>query len=78
MQVHVPYYRELFAQTGFEPGAVQSVADLARLPLLTKAVIRANAETLKADDAAALKRYSTGGLERRATGILHRQGPCEP
>ena len=61
VQVHVPYYRELFARTGFEPGAVQSVADLARLPLLTKAVIRSNAETLKADDAAALKRYSTGG-----------------
>lgn len=60
-QAHVPYYRQLFAQTGFEPGAVRAVTDLARLPLLTKAEIRTNAETLKADDAAALKRYSTGG-----------------
>ena len=60
-QAHVPYYRQLFAATGFEPGAVQSIADLARLPLLTKALIRANVESLKADDAPPLKRYNTGG-----------------
>ena len=60
-QAHVPYYRQLFARTGFEPGAVQSVADLVRLPLLTKALIRANTDALKADDAPPLKRYNTGG-----------------
>jgi len=60
-QAHVPYYRQLFAPIGFEPSAVQSVADLARLPLLTKALIRANVESLKADDAPPLKRYNTGG-----------------
>jgi phenylacetate-CoA ligase len=61
VQAHVPYYRKLFARIGFEPGAVQSVADLASLPLLTKALIRANTEALKADDAPHLKRYNTGG-----------------
>jgi phenylacetate-CoA ligase len=60
-RAHVPYYRELFARTGFEPCALQSVADLDRLPLLTKALIRANTEALKADDAPTLKRYNTGG-----------------
>ena len=60
-QAHVPYYRQLFAQTGFEPDVIRSVADLARLPLLTKALIRVNIEALKADDATALKRYNTGG-----------------
>jgi len=61
VQVHVPYYRQLFASTGFAPGAVQSIVDLARLPLLTKALIRANVESLTADDAPPLKRYNTGG-----------------
>ena len=60
-QAHVPYYRQLFAASGFEPGAVQSIADLALVPLLTKALIRANVESLKADDAPPLKRYNTGG-----------------
>ena len=32
-QQHVPYYRELFARTGFEPAAVTSLADLQRLGL---------------------------------------------
>jgi len=60
-QAHVPFYRQMFARARFEPGAVRSVADLARLPLLTKALIRENTEALKADDAPALKRYNTGG-----------------
>ena len=45
----VPYYRELFARHGFDPATVQSVADLARLPLLGKPEIRANADRIKAD-----------------------------
>jgi len=60
-QANVPFYRQMFARARFEPGAVRSVADLARLPLLTKALIRENTEALKADDAPALKRYNTGG-----------------
>ena len=58
---HVPYYRRLFDDTGFDPSAVRNSGDLARLPLLTKSLIRANLETLKADDAPALQRYNTGG-----------------
>ena len=59
--VHVPYYRELFARTGFDPAAVRSVADLQALPFLTKAEIRAHADALRADNAAGLARFNTGG-----------------
>lgn len=58
---HVPYYRDLFARSGFDPGALRSVAGLQRLPCLTKALIRANSDALRADDAAPLARFNTGG-----------------
>jgi len=57
----VPYYRELFARCGFDPAAVRSVADLARLPLLDKPTIRAHTDALKAEGAVGLARFNTGG-----------------
>jgi phenylacetate-CoA ligase len=57
----VPHYREIFARAGFSPADVKSVTDLQALPFLDKAVIKANVERLKADDAGKLKRYNTGG-----------------
>ncbi|TAN84698.1 MAG: phenylacetate--CoA ligase family protein [Gallionella sp.] len=57
----VPYYRELFDRIGFKPAQVAGLADLARLPLLTKADIRANLEQLKAVNARGLARFNTGG-----------------
>ncbi|WP_088283374.1 phenylacetate--CoA ligase family protein [Ideonella sp. A 288] len=58
---HVPYYRQAFTAAGFDPAAVASVADLQKLPFLTKAVIRAQQDGLKADDHGPLARYNTGG-----------------
>ena len=58
---HVPYYRDLFAQLGFEPSCIQSIADLQRLPFLTKSVIRANTDSLKHAHAQGLARFNTGG-----------------
>jgi len=58
---NVPYYRGLFKRLAFNPEQVTSLADLARLPLLTKADIRANLEQLKADNAQGLARFNTGG-----------------
>jgi phenylacetate-CoA ligase len=58
---HVPYYRELFARTGFDPAALRSAADLAPLPFLTKDVIRAHTEALKSEGAEGLARFNTGG-----------------
>jgi phenylacetate-CoA ligase len=61
-QAHVPHYRALFAGLGFDPARdVQSLADLARLPLLDKATIRAAGDGMKADNAVGLARFNTGG-----------------
>ncbi len=58
---HVPYYRALFARVGFDAGHIASLADLRRLPLLTKSDIRADPESLKSDQATGLARSNTGG-----------------
>lgn len=58
---HVPYYRELFARSGFDPGAVRALADLGRLPFLTKPLIRAHVDALRSERAARLARFNTGG-----------------
>lgn len=58
---HVPYYRDCFARLGFDPQAITSLADLQRLPLLTKAVIRAEGDRMKSDIAQGLARFNTGG-----------------
>lgn len=57
----VPYYRDLFARHAFNPASVLAVADLARLPLLGKPEIRANADRIKAEGHGSLSRYNTGG-----------------
>ncbi|WP_326539098.1 phenylacetate--CoA ligase family protein [Pseudorhodoferax sp.] len=57
----VPYYREVFQQLRFDPRSVQSIDDLRQLPLLTKPIIRAQVERLKAQDHGELTRYNTGG-----------------
>lgn len=57
----VPYYRDLFGASGFNPGELTSTRDLERLPLTGKAEIRANMERLKAVNAGPLERFSTGG-----------------
>lgn len=58
---HVPYYRDLFSALGFDPTAVASLADLERLPFLTKPLIRAHTEGLKHAQAQGLARFNTGG-----------------
>lgn len=58
---HVPYYRDLFARTGFDPQTLRSAKDLQGLPFLTKSVIKQNSDGLRADDAQGLARFNTGG-----------------
>lgn len=57
----VPYYRELFARTGFDPAQVRGVADLQKLPLLAKSDIRQAGDSMKARGHGPLSRYNTGG-----------------
>ena len=59
--VHVPYYKNLFVQTGFDPARLQSLADLKDLPFLTKSLIRAHSDDLKHAQAQGLARFTTGG-----------------
>src|SRR5258705_8413833 len=52
---HVPYYRSLFRQTGFQPGDLTTLADLERLPFLTKPLIRSS--ELRSEVAGPLQRF---------------------
>jgi phenylacetate-CoA ligase len=58
---HVPYYRELFGRLGFAPESLSSLADLQRLPLLTKADIRRGGDGFRHERAGPLTRHNTGG-----------------
>ena len=57
----VPYFERLFSELSFDPARVQSLSDLARLPLMDKRTIRENTAALKATNANALKQFNTGG-----------------
>lgn len=60
---HVPFYRQRFEAAGLRPADIQSVADLSRLPLLTKRDIQDNTERMLARsvDRRALLENHTGG-----------------
>ena len=58
---NVSYYAELFRSNAFDPAGMRSLADLAAVPFLTKALIRSNTDALKARGATGLARYNTGG-----------------
>ena len=55
----------------------RALADLQRLPFLTKALIRAT-PSAQGRRCARPRRYNTGGSSRRAAGLLHRQGAGQP
>ncbi len=57
----VPYYRDCFRALEFDPARVDSLASLGRLPLLSKAELRAYGEAFKAEGHGPLTRYNTGG-----------------
>lgn len=59
--IHVPYYRELFAGLNFQPEKLDTLVDLQRLPFLDKPAIRTYSEELKSDQARHLARFNTGG-----------------
>lgn len=61
VEKHVPYYRQCFQEIGFNPAQTSSLADLQKLPLLTKGIIRSAGERMKADNAQGLARFNTGG-----------------
>lgn len=60
---NVPYYTRLFDRLGLKPEDIQTRADLVKLPILTKQVIRDNYDDMIPKDmpSARLIRSSTGG-----------------
>ena len=57
----VPFVRRRMEQAGVEPGQIREAADLVRLPLMTKADIRAHRSELRATTATRLSPFTTGG-----------------
>ena len=57
----VPYYRRLFGTLDIRLDDFQGLADLQRLPFLTKPLIRTHLEELKSRQARGLSRFNTGG-----------------
>ena len=58
----IPFYRQRFAQAGFDPQQMTSVQDFKALPLLSKQEIRQNLDfMLWKDSPGGLQRYNTGG-----------------
>jgi phenylacetate-CoA ligase len=58
---HVPYYRQVLDQAGLTGSDISSVGDLAKLPFLTKQLIKDNFEQLRSPIAGPLSRFNTGG-----------------
>jgi phenylacetate-CoA ligase len=61
VEKHVPYFRDCFSKLAFKPQDLNSLADLQKLPFLTKAVIRDEGDRMKSDIAKGLARSNTGG-----------------
>jgi phenylacetate-CoA ligase len=62
--VNVPYYRDLFAETGFDPERlVRDPRYLAEIPVLTKDIIRSQGKRMLRDDHASYRKHvsRTGG-----------------
>ena len=57
----VPFCRTLFAEVGFDPASLRTVQDLQQLPFMTKDVIRAAGDALRAEGHGPLTRLNTGG-----------------
>jgi phenylacetate-CoA ligase len=59
---NLPFYGKRFAESGFDPGRMQTVDDFKVLPILTKAEIRQNLDQMKWKECpGGLFRYNTGG-----------------
>jgi phenylacetate-CoA ligase len=58
---HVPYVRRQLADLKIDPREIRDAADLPRLPLLTKADIRAHRAELRSETATHLSPFTTGG-----------------
>ena len=54
-QLHSRFYQKLFARCGFEPESMRSLADLHKLPVINRAIVRRNLGSIMSDDLATLR-----------------------
>src|SRR5262249_31307021 len=59
--IHSPHYRRMMDEHGVGPGDIRGVADLPKLPILTKDVLRRNIEELRCRDQTSVELGVTGG-----------------
>jgi phenylacetate-CoA ligase len=58
---HVPYIREMMETAGVPPAEIRKAEDLAKLPLMTKKIVRQHRPRLHSDIARSLGSFTTGG-----------------
>ena len=70
---HVPYYRQLFRDFGFDPERIRSLSDLTALPLLEKDTIQSNPQDFLAENIKASQRhyFTTGGTMGKPLGLYN-------
>jgi phenylacetate-coenzyme A ligase PaaK-like adenylate-forming protein len=70
---HVPYYRKLFREVGFDPEGVREIADLGVLPLLDREMVRANVKELLAENISPHRMlyFTTGGSTGTPLGVYN-------
>ncbi len=70
---HVPYYRKLFRNLGFDPKDLRAVEDLRVLPLLDKETVRENIQALLAENIKPSQRlyFTTGGTTGIPLGVYN-------
>jgi len=68
---NVPYYRELFKKHGIKSDDINTLEDFAKIPILTKNILRENLEKFKADNFKAYNpiRTNTSGTTGHATTL---------
>lgn len=66
---HTQYYKQLFDEIGLHPMDINSVEDLQCVPVLTKALLTTNFESLQADDVSDAYLVTTGGTTGEPTRI---------
>jgi phenylacetate-CoA ligase len=69
---NVPYYHEVMRNARLQPDDVRTVADLSKLPVLTKETVRANAQRLRARgvNTRSLHRKYTSGTTGTSLAVL--------
>ena len=70
---HVPYYRRLFREVGFDPERFRTLSNLSALPLLEKDLIQSNPSDFLAENIKSSQRhyFTTGGTMGKPLGLYN-------